>query len=101
MVILIFKSVNDQSVVTAVFKVAGYTYGPLLGMFFFGLFTKLEVRDRLVPFICILSPLLCYFLNQNSKEWLGGYAFGFELLFLNGSITFGGLFLLKKKQTIL
>lgn len=97
-VILLFKAVNNQSVVTAVFKVAGYTYGPLLGMFFFGLFTKYQIKDKFVPLICVLSPLICYVINLNSKEWLGGYSFGFELLLLNGAITFGGLFLVRVNE---
>lgn len=96
LVILLFKAVNDQSVVTAVFKVAGYTYGPLLGMFFFGLFTKYQVKDKLVPFICVCSPLFCYVLNLNSKAWFGGYSFGFELLLVNGAFTFLGLFFARK-----
>ncbi|TAF74102.1 MAG: sodium:solute symporter [Bacteroidetes bacterium] len=96
LVILLFKAVNDQSVVTAVFKVAGYTYGPLLGMFFFGLFTKYQVKDKLVPFICVCSPLFCYVLNLNSKTWFGGYSFGFELLLVNGAFTFLGLFFARK-----
>ena len=89
--IMIFKWVNDESVISAVFRVAGYTYGPLLGLYAFGLFTKLNVRDKLVPFICLASPVITYIINANSEAWLGGYKFGFELLVLNGVLTFIGL----------
>ncbi len=95
-VILIFKAINNDSVISAVFTVAGYTYGPLLGLYAFGLFTKLGVRDKWVPLVCILSPVLCYYINLNSIEWLNGYKFGFELLVLNGLITFAGLLILSK-----
>jgi Na+/proline symporter len=88
-VILVFNAINDQSVIKSLFTVAGYTYGPLLGMFSFGLFTKYQVRDKLVPIICISSPVICYILNLYVP-------FGFELLILNGVITFVGLFLIKK-----
>ncbi|HAR19944.1 MAG TPA: sodium:solute symporter [Cytophagales bacterium] len=98
LVIVLFKLLNDDSVVNSVFKAAGYTYGPLLGLFFFGLFTKRVLSsDYLVPFICVLSPILCYILNLNSVEWLGGYKFGFEILLLNGALTFAGLLLLSKR----
>lgn len=95
--IMIFKWVNDESVISAVFRVAGYTYGPLLGLYAFGLFTKLNVRDKLVPIICIASPVLTYVINANSEAWLGGYKFGFELLILNGAITFIGLLTVSKR----
>ncbi|MCU0451394.1 MAG: sodium:solute symporter [Bernardetiaceae bacterium] len=98
LVILVFHLINDSAVITAVFKVAGYTYGPLLGLFFFGLFTKLKVRDHLTPVVCVASPLICYALNANSEALLGGYKFGFELLLVNGAITFLGLLLGSKRQ---
>ncbi len=96
--IMIFKWVNDESVISAVFRVAGYTYGPLLGLYAFGLFTKLKVRDKIVPIICLASPVLTYIINANSEAWLGGYKFGFELLVLNGAITFLGLLLISRKD---
>ncbi len=96
-VIIVFKFINDDSVVTSVFKAAGYTYGPLLGLFTFGILTNRKVRDRLVPYIAILSPLLCYILNVFSEELLGGYQFGFELLLLNGLFVFLGLWLTSKR----
>lgn len=96
--IMIFRWVNDESVISAVFRVAGYTYGPLLGLYAFGLFTKWNVRDKLVPFICLASPVLTYIINANSVAWLGGYKFGFELLVLNGAITFIGLLLISRRK---
>ena len=98
LVIVLFRFINDESVVTAVFKVAGYTYGPLLGLFAFGILTKKQVKDRYVPILGLLSPLLTYIINVNSVKWLGGYQFGFELLLLNGLIMFAGLLLLSKKE---
>ena len=88
--ILIFKAINDESVIAALFKVAGYTYGPLLGLYAFGLFTKLQVRDKMVPFVAVSSPLICYILQLYIP-------FGFELLMINGGITFLGLCLLIKR----
>jgi Na+/proline symporter len=89
-VILIFKAINDDSVVSALFKVAGYTYGPLLGLFAFGIFMKQRIHDIFVPLVAVLSPLVCYILQLYIP-------FGFELLMVNGLITFLGLCLLIKR----
>ena len=97
LVILLFNSLNNQSVISAVFTVAGYTYGPLLGLYAFGLFTKFRIRDNWSPVICLASPIVCYVLNMNSQVWLGGYVFGFELLIVNGLFTFVGLACIGKK----
>ncbi|WP_188465219.1 sodium:solute symporter family transporter [Marivirga lumbricoides] len=97
-VILIFKAINDDSVITAVFTAAGYTYGPILGLFTFGLITKYSLKDKYVPIVCLLSPVLSYIININSEAWLNGYKFGFEILVVNGLLTFIGLFLLKEKN---
>lgn len=97
LMILIFRVISDQSVIQKLFTIAGYTYGPLLGLYAFGLFTKLNVRDKYVPVVAVLSPLICYVLSMNSEQWLWGYKFGFELLILNGLITFAGLFFLRNK----
>jgi Na+/proline symporter len=94
-VILVFKAVNNQSVVMAVFKVAGLTYGPLLGLFAFGLLTKFKIRDRLVPVVVFVSPLVSWLLNNYSEQLFNGYQIGFELVIINGAITFLGLFLLR------
>ena len=91
-VILVFKALNDQSVVKSLFTVAGYTYGPLLGMFAFGLFTKFSVKDKCVPFIAVLSPIICYILKLFIP-------FGFELLIINGIITFIGLYIFRRENT--
>ena len=95
-VILIFRAINDDSVIAAIFTIAGYTYGPLLGLYAFGLFTKLKVKDHLVPIIAILSPMICYILKDNSLDWFG-WAIGFELLMINGALTFLGLLGICKK----
>ena len=100
LIILLFRFLNNDSVVNAVFKVAGYTYGPLLGLFAFGLANKRQLHDKLVPFICIGSPVVCYFLNQHAAEWFNGYKFDFELLILNGFFTFIGLWAISFKENI-
>lgn len=97
-VILIFNAVNDKSVISAIFTVAGYTYGPLLGMYAFGLFCKFKVRDKLVPVVCLLSPVACYILNVYSEVWFNGFEFGFEMLVINGALTFAGLFIIKNER---
>jgi len=97
--ILVFRAMNDRAVIDKLFTIAGYTYGPLLGLYSFGLFTKRTVTDRAVPAIAILSPVICYFLSRYSAELFNGYRFGFELLMLNGLITFAGLFIFSKKKS--
>ncbi len=100
LVILLFKAINNESIVVAVFRVAGYTYGPLLGLFVFGLYTKRAVKDKWVPFVGISSPVICYFISNYSEILFNGYRFGFELLILNGFLTFAGLFFISKKKTL-
>ena len=97
LVILAFRAVNDQSVVVAVFTVAGYTYGPILGLFLFGLLTKRKINDRWVPLIAVAAPALSYLISANSEKWLGGYTFGFEILILNGLLMISGLYIISKK----
>ncbi|QHL88935.1 sodium:solute symporter [Nibribacter ruber] len=99
LIIIAFKYLNNESVVQAVFKVAGYTYGPLLGLYAFGVFTRLAVRDRLTPVVCVLAPILTFIISSNSVEWLWGYEFGFEVLILNGALTFLGLLSISYKKT--
>jgi solute:Na+ symporter, SSS family len=96
--ILIFRTINNQSVVVAVFRVAGYTYGPILGLFLFGLFTRRKVRDRLVPLIAVMSPIISYIISDNSELWFSGYKFGFEILILNGLIMIIGLYIISKRN---
>ena len=97
-VIQIFNLINDESVINAIFKVAGYTYGPLLGLFSFGILTNYKIIDRYSPIICFVSPILSYIINIYSESLLFGYRFGFEILLLNGLITFVGLFLISLKK---
>ena len=92
LIILVFKAVNNRSVIDAIYMIASYTYGPLLGLFLFGLFTKKRPRDKYVPYICLLSPLICFTIDHLTKQYTG-YVFGYEMLMLNGSITFFGLWL--------
>jgi len=98
LVILLFKLLNNQAIIDTVLKVAGYTYGPLLGLYAFGLFSKRLVRDNLVPLICVLSPAICFALDSYSEQMLGGYKFGNEILLLNGLLTFAGLWLISQKE---
>ena len=95
-VILIFNEINDESVINSIFKAAGYTYGPLLGLFSFGIFTKYKIKDKFVFFVCLISPLISYLINIYSEELLFGYRFGFEILLLNGLLTFLGLYFIKR-----
>jgi len=100
MVIVIFNAINDDSVVKMVFKIATYTYGPLLGLYAFGLIMKTKtVHDRLVPFICLLSPAICFFISKYSTSLFGDYVFDNELIIVNGLLTFLGLILISKPAT--
>ncbi|TFF39626.1 sodium:solute symporter [Mucilaginibacter psychrotolerans] len=99
--IIIFNAINNDAVVGAIFKVASYTYGPLLGLYSFGLFvSSRQVKDKLVPFICLVSPAICFFLSTESKELLGGYVFDNELIIVNGLITFLGLWLTSSRKAV-
>ena len=99
LVIVIFEMFNNESVISELFKIAGLTYGPLLGLFAFGLFTKWTVRDIYVPIVCIIAPIISFCLKFFSEQWFGGYKIGFELLLINGLITFFGLWLLSLGNT--
>ena len=94
-VIISFKYLLEDNVISSLLQVASYTYGPLLGMYAFGMFTKTKIKDRYVIYISILSVALTYFLNSYSSVWFNGYIFGYELLAVNGGITFLGLSLLR------
>ena len=93
--ILLFKTVNSTSLIDAVYIIASYTYGPLLGLFAYGLLTHKEVNDRWVPYIAIASPLLCYAIDWGTGQ-ITGYHFGYELLMLNALITFVGLWISRR-----
>ena len=95
--IVVFNLLNNTSAIDAVYKLASYTYGPLLGMFAFGILTRWKVHDRLVPLVAFLAPLLCLVLQLNSERWFGGYKFSYELLLLNAGFTFLGLCLLRRR----
>jgi Na+/proline symporter len=98
LIIIVFKELNNDSVINQVFKFAGYTYGPLLGLFAFGLFNKINIKDAFVPIVCVASPIVCFVLDSFSVQLFGGYKFGQELLILNGMITFFGLWLIRSKE---
>lgn len=97
LVVVVFRVINDDSVVNAIFTAAGYTYGPLLGLFVFGMGTKLAVRDKLVPIICILSPIITYAAAVYSASQIG-YKMGFEVIVINGLITFILLLAISKRK---
>jgi Na+/proline symporter len=100
LVIILFNAVNDASVVKMIFKIASYTYGPLLGLYAFGLFMKSKtVHDKLVPLVCVVSPAICFFISKYSAELLGDYTLDNELIIVNGLITFIGLLLISKPAT--
>ncbi len=95
--VMIFHWIDNRSIIDLILKLAGYTYGPLLGLFAFGVFTKHKLKENLVPFICLIPPFICWYLAEHSVQLLGGYKFGYELLLVNGIFTFLGLFLIRKK----
>ncbi len=97
MVIIGFRLINDQAVIQKLFTIAGYTYGPLLGLFAFGLFTNFKIKDKYVPIVAIVSPIFSYLFSITSKDWLWGYKVGFELLILNGFLMFMGLLIISLK----
>jgi Na+/proline symporter len=100
LVIVLFRAINDRAVIDKLFTVAGYTYGPLLGLYAFGLFTRYKVKDNLVPYVAVSSPIFCYLLSDFSVQLLGGYKFGFELLIINGLYTFLGLWFLRVRKKV-
>ena len=95
--ILLFRMINSTSVIDAIYIMCSYTYGPLLGLFAFGLLTKRVANDAFVPYIAVASPLICYAIDTATSA-LTGYKFGYELLMLNGLLTFVGLLLTQKGQ---
>lgn len=94
--VFLFKIIDNKSIINILLDIAGYTYGPLLGLFAFGILTKRSVRDNFAPVICLIAPALAYIIDLSSVSLLGGYKFGFELLLLNGILTFVGLFLFSR-----
>jgi Na+/proline symporter len=98
--VMLFYQVNDPSMIGVILKVAAYTYGPLLGLFSFGILSKRQVNDKIVPFVCIASPLICFFIDKFQKELFGGFQIGSELLIMNGALTFIGLLIISKKPAL-
>lgn len=98
LVIIIFRYVLKENVISNLLQVASYTYGPLLGLFAFGIFTKIPIKDKFVWIVAILSVIITYFLNDYSTQFLNGYVFGYELLIVNGLITFIGLLIIKSSK---
>lgn len=90
--IIFFETLKSGSVIDVVYRIASYTYGPLLGMYAFGMLTKKTVRDAWIPWICVLAPLVCWTVDMHSQFLFNGYTFGFELLIYNGLLTFFGMF---------
>ena len=97
-VIVVFNAFSSSGVITLIFTMASYTYGPLLGLFAFGILTRRSVRSGAIPAIAVASPTICYILSSNSAEWLCGYQFSYELIILNGAITMLGLYVFSKKK---
>lgn len=97
-VILVFNFLNNTSAIDAVYKLASYTYGPILGMFAFGIMTRRQVRDKAIPWISAAAPVLCYILQANSEKWFGGYRFSYELLIINALLTMLGMLAFSRKR---
>jgi len=97
--IIVFKQVNNESVLYAFIRTTGFIYGPLLGVFIFGIYSKRSIKDLYIPIICILSPVLSFIIDINSEKWLNGYEFGYDILLLNLALTLLALFILSKKKS--
>lgn len=96
--ILYFKYLNTDSVIYLILKIAGYTYAPLVALYCLGLYSKVQFKEYLVPFVCIMAPVLTYVIDSHSKQWLDGYKMGFETAFINTGLTIVGLLIISKKQ---
>ena len=99
--VLVYKWINNPSMIGLILKIAAYTYGPLLGLFSFGIITKRQVQDKLVPVICIAAPIVCFILDKYQKTFFGSFEIGLELLIINGLLTFLGLLSISKKDPLL
>jgi hypothetical protein len=100
MMVIIFKLINDNSMIGLILKLAGFTYGPLLGLFAFGIFTNYKVKDKLVPIVCIAAPVLSFLIDKYQSTIFGEFKIGLELLIINGLLTLIGLWLIRKKSTL-
>jgi hypothetical protein len=94
--VFFFKWLDNKSIITILLDIAGYTYGPLLGLFVFGIFSKRKVNDILTPVACIIPPIITFIINTTAPLWAGSYAFGLELLIINGAMTAGLLLLFSR-----
>ncbi|HJW30994.1 MAG TPA: hypothetical protein VJ508_17310, partial [Saprospiraceae bacterium] len=99
-VILLFQLINKGSVINELFKAAGFTYGPLLGLFSFGILTKRKLKDRYVLPVCLVTPVLSYFLDTYSRQLFNGLTFGFLILLVNGVLTFAGLWMISERKSV-
>jgi hypothetical protein len=97
LLILLLEAFNNQTIIDLVYLLAAYTYGPLLGFFFFGILTKYQVKDKIMPYVAIGSPIICYLMDYAGKEFLG-FGFGFTILIMNGLLTFLGMYLFRIKN---
>lgn len=100
LVILVFEVMNDDAIINTILYLASFTYGPLLGMFFFGILNKRKADDKMIPLIAVLAPVICYVLAQNSVGWFGGYKFGYELLGVNALLVYAGMYFFSEKKEI-
>lgn len=91
-----FKILNKQAIIDLLLKIATYTYGPLLGLFMFGILTKRKINDKLSPIVCLVAPIICFIVDTNSTKIIDGFQFGTEMLLWNGLLTFAGLWLISK-----
>ncbi|MDW7693231.1 sodium:solute symporter [Flammeovirgaceae bacterium SG7u.111] len=98
LLVILFNAFKNRTVVDSIYTIASYTYGPLIGLFAFGIFTKWKIKDQFVPAICAISTVLCYLMDFFSESLFGGYQFGYNLLMINGGVTFVALMLLIKKE---
>ena len=96
--VLIFHWIDNRSIIDLILKLAGYTYGPLLGLFAFGVLMKAKLKEKLVPIVCLIAPLITWFLAENAAVWFNGFKFGYELLLVNGLITFVGLWAVRENE---
>ena len=96
--VMVYKWANNPSMIGVILKVAAYTYGPLLGLFTFSILTKKVVKDKFVPIVCVISPILCFVLDKYQQDLFGKFEIGLELLIINGGITFIGLLLITKQR---
>ncbi|MDR1884487.1 MAG: sodium:solute symporter [Prevotella sp.] len=98
LVIIAINLLNNTSVIDAVYILASYTYGPILGLFAFGIFTKKSIRDKYIPLVAVSAPVICFVLDKNSEAWFNGYKFSYEILIINAILTFTGLLVLIRKN---